>query len=56
MSVPNQYCALGARVRRAGASDDIADTVDYRAVKKDVLAMVEASIGLPAYARRGSAP
>jgi dihydroneopterin aldolase/D-erythro-7,8-dihydroneopterin triphosphate epimerase len=34
---------LHADLRRAGASDDIADTVDYRAVKKDVLAMVEAS-------------
>ena len=34
---------LHADLRRAGASDQIADTVDYRAVKKDVLALVEAS-------------
>lgn len=34
---------IHADLRPAGASDDIADTVDYRAVKKDVLAMVEAS-------------
>ena len=34
---------LHADLRRAGDSDDIGDTVDYRAVKKDVLAMVEAS-------------
>ena len=30
-------------LRRAGQSDDIQDTVDYRAVKKAVLALVESS-------------
>jgi len=34
---------LHADLRRAGQSDDLNDTVDYKQVKKDVLAMVEAS-------------
>jgi FolB domain-containing protein len=34
---------LFADLRRAGASDDIADTVNYRTVTKGILAMVEAS-------------
>jgi FolB domain-containing protein len=34
---------LYADLRRAGASDDLRDTVDYQAVKKEVLAAVEAS-------------
>jgi FolB domain-containing protein len=34
---------LYADLRRAGRSDDIHDTVDYKAVKRDVLAMVEGS-------------
>ncbi len=35
--------ALGHDSRRAGASDDFADALDYRAIKKQVLAMAEAS-------------
>jgi len=35
--------ALGADLRDAGAHDEIAETVDYKAVKQDVLALVEAS-------------
>ena len=34
---------LFADLRRAGASDDLGDTVDYRAVKKAVIGLVEAS-------------
>ncbi len=34
---------LFADLRKAGQSDDIADTVDYKAVKKQVLATVEGS-------------
>lgn len=34
---------LDADLRRAGRTDDIADTVDYKAVKKRVAAFVEAS-------------
>ena len=34
---------LGADIRRAAARDDIADTVNYKAVAKRVLAFVEAS-------------
>lgn len=34
---------LDCDLRAAGASDDIADTVDYKRVKKDVLALVESS-------------
>ena len=34
---------LHAALRRAAASDDIADTVDYKGGKKDVLALVESS-------------
>jgi dihydroneopterin aldolase/D-erythro-7,8-dihydroneopterin triphosphate epimerase len=34
---------LRADLRRAGQSDDIADTVDYKAVKQTVLALVEGS-------------
>ncbi len=34
---------LYADLRKAGLSDDIADTVDYKAVKKQVLATVEGS-------------
>jgi len=35
--------ALAADLRRAGASDSFADAVDYRALKKKVIAMVEDS-------------
>lgn len=34
---------LYADLRKAGRSDDIADTVDYKAVKQAVLALVEGS-------------
>lgn len=34
---------IHADLHRAGKSDNILDTVDYRAIKKRVLAMVEAS-------------
>ena len=34
---------LHADLRRAGESDDLRDTVDYKAGKKDVLALVESS-------------
>ncbi len=34
---------LQADLRKAGRSDDIADTVDYKAVKQTVLALVEGS-------------
>jgi D-erythro-7,8-dihydroneopterin triphosphate epimerase len=34
---------LYADLARPGQTDDLADTVDYKAVKKDVIAMVEAS-------------
>ncbi len=34
---------LYADLRKAGQSDDIADTVDYKAVKKKVLALIESS-------------
>lgn len=34
---------LYADLRKAGRSDDIADTVDYKAVKQTVLALVEGS-------------
>ena len=35
--------ALGADLRDACAHDEIAETVDYKAVKEDVLALVEGS-------------
>ncbi len=35
--------ALGTDTRPAGRSDDFADALDYRAIKKRVLAMVESS-------------
>lgn len=34
---------LHADLRRAGRSDDIADTVDYKQIKKAVVALVESS-------------
>ena len=34
---------LEADLREAGASDDIADTVDYKAIKKRIIALVEDS-------------
>ena len=34
---------LFAHLRRAGRTDDIADTVDYKAIKKKVIVMVERS-------------
>jgi len=34
---------LYADLRRAGRTDDLQDTVDYKGVKKDVVAMVEGS-------------
>jgi len=34
---------LRADLRRAGESDDLADTIDYKALKKRVIAHVEAS-------------
>ena len=34
---------LEADLRRAGKSDDFADTVDYRAIKKEIYAMAEGS-------------
>ncbi len=34
---------LYADLRKAGVSDDLADTVDYKAVKKKILALVESS-------------
>ncbi|MHB0937868.1 MAG: dihydroneopterin aldolase [Armatimonadota bacterium] len=35
--------ALFADLRPSGRSDDLADSVDYRSIKKQVLALVEAS-------------
>ncbi|MBN1441872.1 MAG: dihydroneopterin aldolase [Planctomycetes bacterium] len=37
------HITLFADLRRAGETDDIEQTVNYRTIKKDVLAMVEAS-------------
>ena len=37
------HLTLHADLRRAGRSDDIHDTVDYKEIKQDVLAMVEQS-------------
>ena len=34
---------LHADLRKAGSSDDLADTVDYKTIKKKVIALVEAS-------------
>ena len=34
---------MEADLREAGASDDIADTVDYKAIKKRIIALVEDS-------------
>jgi dihydroneopterin aldolase/D-erythro-7,8-dihydroneopterin triphosphate epimerase len=34
---------LHADLRKAGRSDDLADTVDYKTIKKKVIALVEAS-------------
>lgn len=34
---------LWADLRRAGRTDDIADTVDYKTIKKQVIALVESS-------------
>jgi D-erythro-7,8-dihydroneopterin triphosphate epimerase len=34
---------LGVDLRRAGQTDDLSDTVDYKAIKKSVIAMVEVS-------------
>ncbi len=35
--------ALEADLKRAGRSDDFSDTVDYRAIKKEIYAMAESS-------------
>lgn len=35
--------ALEADLKPAGKSDDFADTVDYRAIKKEIFAMAESS-------------
>ena len=37
------HVTLQADLARAGQSDDLADTVDYRSVEKDIVAMVEQS-------------
>ena len=34
---------MHADLRKAGRSDDLADTVDYKAIKKSILALVEKS-------------
>jgi FolB domain-containing protein len=39
----NINITLYADLSRAGQSDDLADTVNYKAVKKEILAMVEES-------------
>jgi D-erythro-7,8-dihydroneopterin triphosphate epimerase len=39
----NFNITMYADLTRSGQTDDLGDTVDYKAVKKDVIAMVEAS-------------
>ena len=39
----NINISMFADLRKAGQTDDIADTVDYKTIKKDVISMVEDS-------------